>query len=510
MRTVTSDMSKKLSSAIQTRANGCAPVSNIWISRPNTVLITDDFLERQDVLSAPVTDTAIAVCHPKIKSESTRIYIAYVSNGIAKVRSALFQSKMSAHFWEDESFSENASAVSIAFDGTMPKNAAGDVEFVTELMPWVFWVNNGSMSARKLGDQSTVVLAEANCTDVSAIRAMWSNVGGFDFGLVVFFIISGVLHYRQYINGEWTDAEVVSASPAGYTWTEVTAFRTWDYRVGVQLKASDGSVYEVFTQFMGIGKQNVEHLGIKDVQASGEITKVTYHDSSLVENLSVASIQVTAPYGGLYSINPSVLLSAANEDDGTGDWGKRITTAFDIHLNPTSISENLSAFTIVDTNGAVYVPSLATVGEDCKHVAFEFTDFNAAFGVCRFVYTPGTATSMAGTALVSTEISFTPTNLKPPLVDPPEIVSAINQNADGTAMILRFSEAITGDLSGNESKFSVTDQEYDYVPGGALSAKAKTVTGVKEFTTVDENIDLSQGTFSGISYSSGHISLEVL
>lgn len=234
---------------------------------------------------------------------------------------------MKRHTFIEQDFSESAERVAIAFDGTMPKAVSGVYEFKTESEPWVFWEASGVLYARKLGTTDTVTLASANCTWVSAVRAMWSEVSGFDFGMCVFFIVSGVLYYRQLIGGVWYDAEAVptSALPtvdSGVTWTEVSASRTWDYRIALQLKASDSMMYEVFTQFMGIGSKNAEHINLKSVKATGGMTKVNYHDYAENEHVEMAAA-VTTPYGGLYSTAAPTIVNAYNVDNGSGDYGLR-------------------------------------------------------------------------------------------------------------------------------------------------------------------------------------------
>lgn len=430
MRSVPSDIASRLAMKKQTLANAADLYASIWIGRPTTPLTTETFLERQTVLTGTsVTDTSIAVCHPRKGGVNTKISIAYIDGGVCKVVTALSKTKMSSHVWVDEGFEEDATAVSIAYDGTMPKDNTSLVEFVTEAYPWVFWADNsGALYGTKLEDYDPVTLAVANCTDVSAIRAMWSSVGGFDFGLVVFFILSGSLYYRQLINGEWMDAELVSFGPSGVTWTEVAAFRTWDYRVGVQLKDSTGDIYELFTQFMGIGKQNVDHISLTGVEATGEMTKVSYYDAkNQDEHIEVASVEPTAPYGGLYSISLPTLVSAHNENDGNGDWGKKAIFVFNSEVNGVEAAAQFSCFKITDSRGTAFSPSSVTVGSDGKIVTLIFADFNNARGECAASYTPGTVTSMYGDTMTATSVAFTPTNLVPTELPLPEVEMIWNE-----------------------------------------------------------------------------------
>lgn len=583
MRSIPSDIASKLAMTKQTKANSADPSASIWIGRPTTPLTTDVFLEKQAVLTgASITDTSVAVCHPRQGAANTKINIGYIDDGIAKVSTAAVKTKMPNHIWIDSGFSENASAISVAYDGTMPKDDRGNVEFVTESQPWVFWVNAGKLYARKLGtvseenevitttyqkvtitavsasgyfgagfeaanvidnnpdtrwasanktatqylqvDLSTninvgkirvmtqsgytplvmeihasldnvtfskiaditaaqdktfsevaftsvlaryikvvmistpnasfynvnelevyeavessetvngVILAEANCTDVSAVRAMRSEVGGFDFGLIAFFLLSGTIYYRQLIDGEWTDAEVVTFGPS-VTWTEISAFRTWDYRVGVQGKATNGDIYELFTQFMGIGKQNVEHLEITDISAQGTLIPVDYHDAkSGDEHIEISNITAGALYGGLYSVATPAIVSAHNiptetvvEEEVVEDWGKALVIKFNVHLVAADVTANSNNFTIKDSNNVPFSATSATLDADGKTITLTFADFNATAGECQIVYTPGTAYSMASVAIPSTSFNFTPINLNAPDEPAPEVEEIWNE-----------------------------------------------------------------------------------
>lgn len=442
MRSVPSYLAERLRRSIQTRANDSAPSVDIWVGRPSTVLVDDKFLERQTVLKATVSDVSIAVCHPRVKRNNTHIYMAYVSNGVAHVVDAKHKTKMPDHEWRDTGFERSATAVSIAFDGTMPKANGGDVEFVTELYPWVFWIDGTVLYGQKLySDDEPVILAETNCTDVSAIRAMWSSTGGFDFGLVVFFILEGKLYYRQLIGGEWMDAEIVSFGPDGVTWSEVAAFRTWDYRIGVQAKSTDGAVYELFTQFMGVGKQLTEHIEAH-VNPKANHIAVEYTNSQTEEHVRASVLPSGTRIYGLSSIP----IAACNLDDGTGNYGVVIRVELDYPV--VNVSENISNFSLTDGNGMSYACMGATTTDDGLSLILTFVDFNLAEGTTLTVeYTPGTIQSPA-TSMDGFDFTFTPENLVAPDIPIPEPVEAWNMDSEGTQIAVKFSESLVGDVSG--------------------------------------------------------------
>ena len=511
MRRISAPMNKRLHQRVQTDSTGAAPSTDLWISRPTTALTQAQFLERQTVTANSSSDLSIAVCHPRFGASNSQIYLAYIQDGVARVTTSRTFVRMSAHTWFDAGFEEPAQAVAIAFDGRMPKNRAGQIEFITEDKPWVFWVNAGALHARKLGSEATVTLAESGCTDVSAIRAMWSEVGSFDFGLCVFFILAGTIYYRQIIGGEWMDAAPVAFGPEGVTWTEIAAQRTWDYRVALQAKSSDGTIYELFTQFMGIGKQGVEHLDI-EARADLDLIHVDIQTPGVEEHaVQIASASAGAPYGGLYSALPPKIISAYNIDDGNGDWGKVLVMVFDAHLRADEIAANAAAFRITDSTGRVFSAASAELHEeDAMTVTLAFGDFNAAVGECVAAYTPGTAITLADTPMEHTELAFTPVNLVPPNIPVPEVEEIWALDTNGTQLAMRFSHPLIGDLAGNEVAFTVTTQEYDMVPGGTLQEKARAGTGV-QMDEQDDHIlilELGTGNTTSIQNAIGEVTVD--
>lgn len=510
MRSMSSTMKKKVASRIQTGENSMS--ASLWVGRPTTPLTDDNFLEKQTVLySDSITKTSLAVCHPTLSRGATHIYFAYIESGEIKIARTYYTDIMERHEWEPVKFSEWAEDVALCFDGTMPKAPNGWVEFKTEQVPWVFWVLNGVLYGRKLDDPGDpVVLAEANCSTVSAVRAMWSSYGSFDFGLVVFFLLNGQLYYRQLINGEWMDAEVVSFGPDGVKWEALAAFRTWDYRVGVQLKSTDGAFYEMFTQFMGIGKQNAEHIEISNVRATSNLMGVQYSNVQETEHIELTGIFAGAPYGGLYSLDMPVITSAYNVEDANEDWGTTMVVIFSNYLVADQVASNYLQFALVDSGGAAYYPNTAVLGSDGKTVTLTFEDFNAAYGLCEIQYTPGTVYSLATVLVEATSFSFTPQNLNPPAIPQPEVVSIWNLNSDGTEIAIEFTEDLTGNPSGNEDKFTVMTKEYNMVPGGTLQEKIKSPVGLSPYASYLRDLNLSSAHLDKLSFSNGALKLEVI
>lgn len=432
MRTIPSSLDSKFKKLVQAESTKAAPAVDLWISRPVVPLVNNYFLEQQALGNASnVTALDIAVCHPRHRRQSTKIYIATVENGVARVVSSPFRQAMETHVWTDSGFSERAEDVALAFDAVMKNDTRGRSEFVTDQQPWVFWVNNGALYGRDLGSGETLKLAETNCTKCTAIRSAGSAMGGFDYGLCLFFLLNGAIYIRQRINGEWMDAEPINFGP-GVVWKDIAASRSWDYRVVLQAMATDGTVYELFTQYMGVGQRSVEHIEIKSVAAKGNLTKTGDTDTQTAEHIEVVGVESVAPFGGLYSTRQPVMRLASNiltivEADGeqAENYGLRITVRFAAHLNPNSVAENLSAFVMRDSNGTAFVAAAAE-SENGLDWVFTLPDFNNAVGECTVSYTPGTLYTMAGTVAEGTSVTFTPENLTPSAVEAPKILEVYN------------------------------------------------------------------------------------
>lgn len=505
MRSMPTSMQQKLASRIQ--AGDTALSASLWVGRPTTPLTDKRFLETQNVIAPKnVSRLSMAVCHPRLMRGATDVYIAYIEDGIVKILRSAYFDTMSKHTWTKVNFAEEAEDVSICFNGSMPKVPSGQIEFQTEQNPWIFTVLNGALYGQRLGEEK-IMLAEKNCTAVSAVRAMWSSSGGFDFGLIVFFLLSGQIYYRQLIDGEWMDAEVVSAGPQGVIYEDLSAFRTWDYRVGLQLKTTDGVFYELFTQFMGIGKQMTEHIELRDISVKNKFQQVTYYNvSNGKEHVNINNVSVNSL---LQVATPPVLTSVYNIEDADGDWGTTVVVEFDVNVDGDSVLQNLGAFVLIDENENEFVPyEIAFDNESKRSATFRFVNINLAFGVCRFVYTPGTIKSVVNTAMPQQEFEFTPQNLEVPDVDPPVPVSARNVNADGTLVELEFSEALIFGVDGSEANFTVTSPEYKFVPGGEIEQNVKPVVNVKKYQEVETAVDISSGVSTNVTYEKGKLKLK--
>lgn len=414
MRPIPDTLRERFLSDLQTAANNADPRLSAIISRGAFPVTSGADIARALITEADgLTACSVAVRRPRAGHEPDRVYVAYIDENGAHVKFSALGVKMGAFVWQDGGFSEDASDVALAFDGTMPKAADGTAQFVTGERPWVFWIESGVLKGRILGLLGDVTLASANAGRVSAIRATWTQATSTDFGLVVFFTLNGALYYRQLIDNVWYDAVPVSFGPPSVTWTDVAAFRTWDYRVGVQLLGSDGKVYELFTQFQGIGKHGAEHVLLGDAAARCDVTSVYYKSPApAAEHVELSEGAVTVPYRYAYRIGPVRFLGAENVNDG-GDWGRRVACHFDKEIDPGSAALNIDQFELTDSTGVPFIPESVEMSADGRTLFLIFTSINNAVGSVTVSYSPGTVQTMAGALLGAFSETFTPSGLVP-------------------------------------------------------------------------------------------------
>ena len=81
--------------------------------------------------------------------------------------------------------------------------------------------------------------------------------------------------------------------------------------------------------------------------------------------------------------------------------------------------------------------------------------------------------------------------------------------ADGAKIQITFSEPLTGDVTGNQSHFTVSVPEYDMVPGGTLSSVSKAVKSTSAKVSYAATVDLSAGALTDTEVSGGKLSLGV-
>lgn len=434
MRNLPSNVSKHVFKRIQTKSSGSEISTNLIIARPETTLKHKEFVDIQKITSltgGSTFGTAIAVEHSKWGVNNTNIYTAYTHDGKITIMRAKPKYRIEEHHWivTDNQIDDvdDAMEVELCFDGTMPIKKAGDMEFITEKDPWVFWINfDRECYAQKLGHPETRFrCAEANCMGISAIRATWSEIGRFDFGLCLFMLLNGTIYYRQYINGEWYDAAPINFGPENTVYTHIRVTRTWDYRVCIQAKdREEGKIYEMFSQFEGIGTRNIEHVKLDSIKAEGSTTGIKYHQAKSDDNnttLTGTGVTDSRVRWG----QPVYVISGNTIDDGTGNFGKLLHVRFDHPFVEETVAASGESWTLTDSNGLMF-NSTECFATSNTEVTIRFRNFNLAVGECTLHYEPGTiATEIVASRAF--DYIFTPEGLDKDNIHIPKVTEVYNE-----------------------------------------------------------------------------------
>lgn len=468
MRQMSQGLVDALKRRIQTDGTRYPIHSSFILSRPTTPLIDDDFFEEIPAWKNGVTDCDITVCHPLTEKDNLFVDIILVQNGRAKWMRSVNKHSIQQFQWVDMGFDESAKCVSICYDSkTVETNGINwGVENKTDLTPWLYWVTpEGALWTQHGSDESTrTPITNMLTTDVSTVRGMQYDNKDFDYGMITFFVTNEQLYYIQMINGTWYNPLFIDFGPPGTKWREITSSRTWDYRVIVEAKASDGRIYEMVTRMQGFGKfgeENLANIDIRGAKLSMDVTGMRETDTSLADNLVKIDSKPAKMFskGGLFTAGTPDIISVENVRDANGDYGRIVKIGISPFKGPhrDTWATNQSSFQLVDSRGRIYVCTETIVNyEDTSDITLIFSNFNSARGACTLRYVPGTFTDAFGTPFTEFSKIFTPVGLVPPIELPPKPISVTN-SSDGLRVDILFDGPVTSSNPiSNASKFSVS------------------------------------------------------
>lgn len=425
MRYIDPELKNRIQKAQQTLYENAEPSIQAWIARPHPSLLSPLFLERTTEIGglSSVSSVAITMRRPLINRAADRIYIAVRDGTVGKVFYSTQTADISQHMWYLLQTIPNVQDITICFDGIMKKNIRQRIEFVTVgAMPYVIWTtSSGEMYAQVVGDDTTrVILATENVSAVAAVRGYKSELAGLDQGLIVFFLLAGSLYFRTLISGVWEDGQPVNFGPSG-TWVDLAANRTWDYRLVVQMQDSSGRVVELITRTEGIAKQNTEHIELTNIRTDANRIGVTYRDTDDAEHIELGDISVSAalPWGA----TTNSVTRIANVNNGSGDWGRfiEIEVEYPWYSLPAIVLEDVNTSQIIPQEGMILTDGVLSI--EISHT-LEF-GINAVLGDIRTTISGGT--NEAGIVYDQMVTTFTPTNLVPPIMNPPELEDLWNE-----------------------------------------------------------------------------------
>lgn len=416
MRAIDPVIKSRLLLMQQTLYYNAQPSMEVLAIRPRTPIFHKRFWQ-ESIVAADTTATCTSVAVRKTGVQADRVFVAYISNDVLTIKSAALVFPVANMAWEIEQVIEDCTACALEFDGRFVRISPYKIEYRTEDLPWLFYITTSGALMGGVLSEAYETLVGANVSSVDAIRGIHSEYDDNDLGLIIFYILNGVVYYNQRVGDEWIGQESVSIAPANAI--SVKAERSFDWRLVLQVTDNTGALYEVFSKAYVSGWTGVDSLTAK-TSLTLDVMEVIYHDAMAPdETLSVLTALTVVTLWGVETL----MISAVNIDNGEGDYGYlvRITWDHDLSVPPG----NDTAFLLTDsednTFGSVQVSRVAE-----RVVEVEFQNFNNAIGACEITYTPGTLVGEAGQAITVNSVVFLPTGLVPIAVDPPVPTGIIN------------------------------------------------------------------------------------
>jgi hypothetical protein len=308
------------------------------------------------------------------------IYAICIDNGVCLVKKCEYSDTPGAA-WVSEASLGNAIDAAIEFDGTW---ALSDTPYIfsTEENPYVAWVTEDNiLYIKKLNDDASTFIASTGVTAVCSIKG-WDNgyTAGYDQGLLFFYIKSdGLVYYRGYCRqANETYIWEVERNITDFTGAavDVTAFKTNDFRVGINILDDAGTTHTYITYRNWAGMSfRPENLTGTLLDPVVTVTPIMYWSTYMQEEiaglLSEPSIDV-CPYDYTSS---NVLITLAKRID---DYHIKLTFNYPL-LN---VANQEALFTV--TNKTV---TATAVGDTAYEVVITTAEALQSVGVFDTIYT---------------------------------------------------------------------------------------------------------------------------
>jgi len=328
--------------------------------------------------------------------------------------------------WIAETTIGEALDATIEFDGTW------NIQFIpyvfnTEEFPWVAWITlSGELCVKKLNADTFVILA-TNAIKICSVRG-WDNLytPGNDQGLLLIYVKSdGLVYYRGYCKQAnysylWETEQTLSEFSGSAV--DVNAFRTNDFRIGINVLDSAGITHTYITTRNWAG-MSISPAGISlGFDCSIDVVQIKYSNTYEQEHLTIGtSLAIYVGYNGA----DNQYLHIENVDDGTGNFGVVVHCTLQYDITNATVAD----FTITDVNSEVYYCTSIQRSSLCQYT-LTFTDFNGADHDGAAVSLSCSSTSTlngAGTVMNAFSGIFVPTGLVHPIIPIPELEAIYNE-----------------------------------------------------------------------------------
>lgn len=439
MKPISSKLLNQLHQQIQTIGNNANPKMNIQVSRAKETIQDSDYWTVETIrVKDGIGDLSVATRRQRPYGPPDRIYNIYVdSDGIVKTAYREYPDK-ELKKWQYQFDVGNGISCAIVFDQHWERYKK-KWRAVTDNQPWLFWVDTNNILYGQLWDDvNTRVQIDTNTSKVRAIRA-WKNVNVAekDQGVVVGYVkTDGTAWYRNYCQqADYSYVWEPSRRLTQFTGTAVNMnmFLTNDYRMGFIIEDENGQIYWLITprNWAGMGFEDHTIPTVKRTSIETNLIPITYLAENNVETLALDIIsqiesrifnaRITNEIIEAYNI-PIILLDGNNEE--YEDWG------YKIRFKTLYEFDDILKIELVDSySGYSYGINVTPIS--LYRFEIEVIDGNVTNGFNNtrenLIVRVTNAKNPAGYAIQDFEYSFTPINLVPENIPPPEVEAIWNE-----------------------------------------------------------------------------------
>jgi hypothetical protein len=172
MRYIDETIRARLLQAQKTLYNNANPSMDVIAVRPTTAITNKDFWQ-ESIVAADTTATCTTVALRRTSGRTAdRAYVAYISDGTLTVKSAMLTPPINQISWTVVETIANCIGCAVEFNGSFVKSEINKVEYLTDELPWLFYVTStGQLMAGVLGG-SYESLVGANVTELMRSEAL--------------------------------------------------------------------------------------------------------------------------------------------------------------------------------------------------------------------------------------------------------------------------------------------------------------------------------------------------
>jgi len=362
----------------------------------------------------------VAVQRPDPFKGPTKLYMAYIEDGWAKVATSLMVDRIPTQ-WDYEYSLATAIDVAIEFDGRWERIPGGQHAPYTVGSPFVAIVRPfGRLTVQRGQLDTPFELAADGVSRVAMLRG-WKNtyLWNHDQGVIIAYIRNGVVCYRNYaqqppdLPAIWEPERIVTELPTPTQ--NIALFRTNDYRVGI-ICESNGRLYWTITTRNWALMAIEQHTIGAAITLETELISLTYTDiyNDLHTITGVIGLELLTLYGAAYNN----IVTIYNEDNET------IHIFFE-HQITELVAED---FQVYDENDDLFdVTGLAADSEDPLHFVLTTLDLNHSVEGDLTLKFLGGGRGEADQLFDPFNTVFTPTGLEYEEVSGPEVEAIWNE-----------------------------------------------------------------------------------